>query len=160
MLRQATSSPESAAGPGARTAVAAPLFEATVGAVAGSAVIGLALGDFHHGPTWPAVGWLALLALTSQVIGWLLITLSMPKLAAGMIGALLLIQPAGSVVLSYLFLGERPSPLQLVGVVLMLAGVVITVSGRAPAAPYSRRRTRIIRQASAASTGRSVPKSP
>ena len=160
MLRQATSSPESAAGPGARTAVAAPLFEATVGAVAGSVVLGLALGDFHHGPTWSAVGWLALLALTSQVIGWLLITLSMPKLAAGMIGALLLIQPAGSVVLSYLFLGERPSPLQLAGVVLMLAGVVIAVSGRAPAAPYSRRRTRIIRQASAASTGRSVPKSP
>jgi drug/metabolite transporter (DMT)-like permease len=160
MLRQATSSPESAAGPRARTAVAAPLFEATVGAVAGSLVLGLALGDFHHGPTWSAVGWLALLALTSQVIGWLLITLSMPKLAAGMIGALLLIQPAGSVVLSYLFLGERPSPLQLAGVVLMLAGVVIAVSGRAPAAPYSRRRTRIIRQASAASTGRSVPKSP
>jgi len=160
VLRQATSAPESAAGPGARTAVAAPLFEATVGAVGGSVVLGLALGDFHHGPTWSAVGWLALLALTSQVIGWLLITLSMPKLAAGMIGALLLIQPAGSVVLSYLFLGERPSPLQLAGVVLMLAGVVIAVSGRAPAAPYSRRRTRIIRQASAASTGRSVPKSP
>jgi drug/metabolite transporter (DMT)-like permease len=157
MLRQATSSPGSAAGSGP---VAAPLFEATAGAVAGSVVLGLALGDFDHGPTWAALGWLALLALTSQVIGWLLITVAMPRLAAGMIGALLLIQPAGSVALSYLFLGERPSPLQLAGVVLMLAGVVIAVSGQAPAMPYERRRTRIIRHASAASTGSSAPKSP
>jgi drug/metabolite transporter (DMT)-like permease len=160
MLRQATSSPAAGAAP---TAVAAPLFEATVGAVAGSVVLGLALGDFTHGlgpAGWATFGWLALLALTSQVIGWLLITVAMPRLAAGMIGALLLIQPAGSVVLSYLFLGERPSALQLTGVALMLAGVVIAVSGRAPAHPYSRRRTRIIRQASAASSGRSVPKSP
>jgi drug/metabolite transporter (DMT)-like permease len=170
MLRQATSSPGSPAGTAPRAAraavtvaVAAPLLEATAGATAGSVVLGLALGDFQHGlgpAGWAALGWLALLALTSQVIGWLLITVSMPRLAAGMIGALLLIQPAGSVALSYLFLGEHPSELQLAGVILMLAGVVIAVSGRAPAAPYSRRRTRIIRQASAASTGSSVPKSP
>jgi drug/metabolite transporter (DMT)-like permease len=159
MLRQATTSPDSA-DPAQRPAVAAPLFEATVGATAGSVVLGLALGDFHQGPTWAALGWLALLALTSQVIGWLLITVSMPRLAAGMIGALLLIQPAGSVALGYLFLADRPSALQLTGVVLMLAGVVIAVSGRTPAHPYSRRRIRIIRQASAASSGRSVPKSP
>jgi drug/metabolite transporter (DMT)-like permease len=163
MLRQATSSPGSPAGTAPRAPVAAPLFEASVGAAAGSVVLGLALGDFQHGfgpSAWTAIGWLALLALTSQVIGWLLITVSMPRLAAGMIGALLLIQPAGSVALSYLFLGERPSPLQLAGVILMLAGVVIAVSGRAPAVPYARRRTRIIRQASAASTGSSLPKSP
>ncbi len=158
MLRQATSFPDSA-DPAQRPAVAAPLFEATAGATAGSVVLGLVLGDFHQGPTWAALGWLALLALTSQVIGWLLITVSMPRLAAGMIGALLLIQP-GSVALGYLFLDERPSALQLTGVVLMLAGVVIAVSGRAPAQPCSPRRTRIIRHASAASTGSSVPKSP
>src|SRR5690348_7119782 len=59
MLRQATSSPGSAPGsltgsptgaaPRAPAAVAAPLFEATVGAAAGSVVRGLALGDFQHG---------------------------------------------------------------------------------------------------------------
>ena len=154
MLRQATSPA------GAGIAVAAPLFEATAGAAVASVLLGLALHDLRLGPPWPALGWLALLALTSQVAGWLLITVSMPRLAAGMLGALLLIQPAGSVALSYLFLGERPSPLQLAGVALMLAGVVIAVSGRAPAVSYSRRRTRIIRHASAASTGRSVSKSP
>jgi len=172
MLRQATSSP------GGRTAVAAPLFEATAGATAGSVAFGFALHDFHLGPAWPTLGWLALLALTSQVIGWLLITVSMPRLAAGMIGALLLIQPAGSVALSYVILGERPSALQLLGVVLVLTGVLVAVRARGSEVSYSRplghwrplghrrplghwrRSTRIIRQASGASTGRSVSKSP
>jgi len=94
------------------------------------------------------------------VVGWLLITVSMPRLAAGMIGALLLIQPAGSVALSYVILGERPSALQLAGVALVLTGVLVAVSVRTSGPGYSRRRTRIIRQASAASTGRSASKSP
>jgi drug/metabolite transporter (DMT)-like permease len=160
MLRQATSAA------GAGTAVAAPLFEATAGAVVGSALLGLVLDDVRLGPPWPALGWIVLLALSSQVIGWLLITVSMPRLAAGTIGALLLIQPAGSVALSYVILGERPSLLQLAGVALVLTGVVVAVTGRAPdagrapEAGYSRRRTRIIRHASAASTGTSPSKSP
>jgi drug/metabolite transporter (DMT)-like permease len=166
-LRQATSA-QSSPSPGARRAVAAVLFEATAGATVASALLGLVLNDYRFGPAWPALGWLALLALTSQVIGWLLITVSMPRLPAGMIGALLLIQPAGSVTLSYVILGERPSALQLVGVVLVLAGVVVAVGGASPAAPAmapaeagsSRRRIRIIRQASAASTDVSVSKSP
>ena len=160
MLRQATSAA------GAGTAVADPLFEATAGGVVGSALLGLVLGDVHLGPPWPALGWIVLLALSSQVIGWLLITVSMPRLAAGTIGALLLIQPAGSVALSYVILGERPSLLQLAGVALVLTGVVVAVTGRAPDADrapeagYSRRRTRIIRHASAASTDTSPSKSP
>jgi drug/metabolite transporter (DMT)-like permease len=157
-LRQATS-PRGPRSPGSRPAgsrpaVAAVLFEATAGATVASALLGLVLNEYRLGPAWPALGWLALLALTSQVIGWLLITVSMPRLPAGMIGALLLIQPAGSVALSYVFLDERPSALQLVGVLLVLAGVVVAVSGS------SRRRTTIIRQASAASTGVSASKSP
>jgi drug/metabolite transporter (DMT)-like permease len=166
-LRQATSARDPRS-PGPRPAVAAVLLQATAGATVASALLGLMLNDYRLGPDpspWPTLGWLALLALTSQVVGWLLITVSMPRLPAGMIGALLLVQPAGSVALSYAFLGERPSALQLVGVVLVLAGVVVAVAvggagaGRSEA-PSSRRSTRIIRQASAASTGVSVSKSP
>jgi drug/metabolite transporter (DMT)-like permease len=151
--------------PGPRPAVAAVLFEATIGATVAAAVLGWVLNDYRVGPDpspWPTLGWLALLALTSQVIGWLLITVSMPRLQAGMIGALLLVQPAGSVALSYAFLGERPSVLQLVGVVLVLAGVVVAVSGGpgSSEAASSRRSTRIIRHASAASTEMSASKSP
>ena len=116
----------------ARAPVVESLFQATLGAAAGSAVIGLALRDFRLGPAWPALGWLALLALTSQVLGWLLITTSMPRLPAWLVSALLLVQPVGSVALSAAFLRERPSLEQLAGVALMLAGVLIAASGRAP----------------------------
>jgi drug/metabolite transporter (DMT)-like permease len=159
-LRQATSSL------GPRPAVAAVLFEATVGATAASAVLGLVLNDYRLGSApwpWPALGWLALLALTSQVIGWLLITVSMPRLPAAMVGAVLLIQPAGSVGLSYLILGERPSGLQLAGVALVLTGVLVAVGGGDPQSSRpasSRCSTKIIRQASDASTGMSPSKSP
>jgi drug/metabolite transporter (DMT)-like permease len=130
LLRQATSPGKADGRP---AAVAGVLFEATAGAVAGSVVLGLVTGDFHVGPgllTWPALGWLVLLALTSQVLGWLLITVSMPRLPAAMIGALLLVQPAGSVALSYVILGERPAARQLLGVALVLTGVLVAVSGR------------------------------
>jgi drug/metabolite transporter (DMT)-like permease len=127
-----------AVGDGPRLAVAGTLFEATAGAAVASAVFGFLLHDFRLGPAWPTLGWLALLALTSQVIGWLLITVSMPRLAAGMIGALLLVQPAGSVALSYAVLGERPSVLQLLGVVLVLTGVVVAVGGAGPKGRVSR----------------------
>jgi drug/metabolite transporter (DMT)-like permease len=193
VLRQATSPRESG---GTRKAVAGVLFEATVGATAGSVALGFALRDFNlgHDPlTWPTLGWLALLALTSQVVGWLLITVSMPRLPAGMIGALLLVQPAGSVALSYVILDERPSGLQLLGVAMVLTGVLVAVGVGAPKRPevapaveampavegapavgavlaskavladgggYWRRSTRIMRHASAASTGRSASKSP
>jgi drug/metabolite transporter (DMT)-like permease len=125
-LRQATTAD-------AQSPVAA-LFEATLGAAVASVVIGLVLHDFRLGHPWPALGWLALLAITSQVIGWLLITTSMSRLPAWMIGVVLLIQPAGSVTLGYLALNERPSPAQLAGVALMLVGVLAAVgSGSAPA---------------------------
>lgn len=125
-LRQATS------GSGHPSPVAM-LYEATLGAAAGSVVLGLALRDlrFGPGPVGPAIGWLVLLALTSQVAGWLLITMSMPRLPAWMIGTLLLIQPAGSVILGYLILSERPSLSQLLGVALMMAGVLVAVTGPA-----------------------------
>jgi drug/metabolite transporter (DMT)-like permease len=112
--------------------VAEPLFEATVGATAGALVLGLGLHDLWLAPdVWPAVGWLAVLALTSQVIGWLLITTSMPRLPAWLIGVLLMIQPAGSVGLGAVLLGEHPSVWQLAGVALMLAGVAVAATGHA-----------------------------
>jgi drug/metabolite transporter (DMT)-like permease len=122
-----------------RAPVVAPLLQATIGATVGSAVLGLVLRDFRLGPAWPALGWLVLLALTSQVIGWLLITMSMPRLPAWLVGVLLLVQPAGSLTLSAVFLNERPSGLQLVGVAVMLAGVLIAASGQSRSARRSAR---------------------
>jgi drug/metabolite transporter (DMT)-like permease len=120
-LRQATAS----AGQPSPVAV---LFEATLGAAVTSAVLGLVLRDFRLGHAWPALGWLVLLALTSQVLGWLLITASMARLQAWMVGVVLLTQPAGSALLGYLVLSQRPAPVQLLGMALILAGVLVAVS--------------------------------
>lgn len=127
MLRHVTVAPGPDGRPGA---VAGPLFESTLGATAAALVMGLGLHDFRLGHPWPALGWLILLALTSQVLGWMLITVSMPRLPAWLVSVLLLVQPVGAVALSAAALGERPSREQLGGVALILAGVLIAVTGR------------------------------
>jgi drug/metabolite transporter (DMT)-like permease len=106
-----------------------PLFEATLGAAVMSAVLAVALDDFRIGPLWPALGWLAVLAMSAQVLGWLLISASLPRLPAALTSALLLLQPVGAVGLGALTFAERPSPTQLAGVTLILVGVLLAASG-------------------------------
>ncbi|MGH2774014.1 MAG: DMT family transporter [Actinomycetota bacterium] len=110
--------------------VAGPLFDATLAAMLGSVAIGVVIGDLILVPSWPSHGWLAVLALSSQVIGWLLITISLPRLAAALTSMLLLLQPVGALALGALIYDEAPSILQIAGVVLILAGVVFSASGR------------------------------
>jgi drug/metabolite transporter (DMT)-like permease len=105
--------------------VAGPLFDATLTGAVVALAIGLAVGDADLTPGWPGVGWLILLALSSQVIGWLLITTSLPRLPAAITSLILAVQPVGTVALAALILGESPSGLQLVGVVVVLGAVVI-----------------------------------
>jgi drug/metabolite transporter (DMT)-like permease len=104
--------------------VAGPLFEATATATVLAIVAGLIVGDANLAPGWPGVGWLIVLALTSQVIGWLLITTSLPRLPAAITSLTLTIQPVGSVVLAVIILSEAPTALQLVGVAIVLAAVI------------------------------------
>jgi drug/metabolite transporter (DMT)-like permease len=82
------------------------------------------IGDAHLVPTWPSAGWLLLLALSSQVVGWLLISSSLPRLPAALTSVLLTLQPLCSVGLAALIFAESPSPLQLVGVALVLAALL------------------------------------
>jgi drug/metabolite transporter (DMT)-like permease len=115
-------------GPRTRAPVAQPLYQATLGAAVTSGVLALALPGFRIGPLWPALGWLALLALTSQVLGWMLISASLPRLPAGLVGALLLVQPVGAVALGAVVLGQHPSPTQLLGVLIVVAGVLVATA--------------------------------
>src|SRR3989440_379209 len=110
---------------------AGPLFDATAVATVLCVIAGLVIGDADLVPDWPGAGWLITLALTSQVLGWLLITISLPRLPAAMTSLLLTVQPVGSVALGALILAEAPSALQLAGVALVLAGLfVVTAPGR------------------------------
>jgi drug/metabolite transporter (DMT)-like permease len=114
---------------------AGPLFDAT----AVSAVVCVALGPLSGGidlvPSWPAHGWLVLLALTSQVVGWLLIAVSLPRVPAALTSVVLLLQPVASVGLSAVVLTERPSSWQLLGCAIVLAGVVAATAGRRTTRP-------------------------
>jgi drug/metabolite transporter (DMT)-like permease len=102
---------------------AGPLFDATATAAVVCVVAGLIIGDAELVPKWPGAGWLITLALTSQVLGWLLITTSLPRLPAALTSLLLTIQPVGSVALAALIFGESPSAPQLVGVAMVLAAL-------------------------------------
>ncbi len=112
---------------------AGPLLDATAAAAVVAVVIGVVGGDARFVPTWPGAGWLALLALTSQVLGWLLITISLPRLPAATTSLLLMIQPVGALALGALIFSERPSVLQLAGVVLVMGAVVFAT--RRPSSP-------------------------
>jgi drug/metabolite transporter (DMT)-like permease len=104
---------------------AGPLFDATLSAAVFCALAGVAIGDLDPVPPLEAQGWLLLLALTSQVLGWLLISVSLPRLPAVLTSIILMIQPAGSVLLGVVLLSEAPSVVQLAGVAVVLAGVAV-----------------------------------
>jgi drug/metabolite transporter (DMT)-like permease len=105
---------------------AGPLFDATLSAALFSMLIGLPLGEVNLVPSWPTHGWLLLLALGVQVIGWLFISVSLPRLPAAITSVVLTIQPVGSVLLGIWLLAETPSAFQLLGVLFILAGLALT----------------------------------
>ena len=67
--------------------------------------------------------WLALLGITSQSAGYLLISISLPRLPAIITSVILLAQPVMSVGLAMVLLGETPSATQLLGVGLVIGGI-------------------------------------
>jgi drug/metabolite transporter (DMT)-like permease len=114
---------------------AGPLLDATFTGAIFSALAGIAIGDIDFSPGLESQAWLTVLALSSQVVGWLLISVSLPRVPALMTSIVLMLQPVGSVVLAAILLSEAPSAVQLSGVGIVLAGVVFaTVRPRTPAA--------------------------
>jgi drug/metabolite transporter (DMT)-like permease len=108
---------------------AGPLFDATLVSAIACLVAGLALGRADLVPSWPEHAWLLTLALTSQVVGWLLIAVSLPRLPAAIASLLLTVQPVGSVILGVILLGENPSELQVLGVAFILGGLLTVAAG-------------------------------
>jgi drug/metabolite transporter (DMT)-like permease len=115
---------------------AGPLFDATLVAAIGCAAIGAVAGDLDLAPSLAATVWLILLALSSQVVGWLLISATLPRLPAALTSVLLTLQPVLSVLFAAALVGETPSLLQLAGVALVLSGLLVasTTRSRGPEA--------------------------
>ena len=115
---------------------AGPLFDATLSAAIFSALGGIVVGDLDWVPDVEAQAWLVLLALSSQVLGWLLISVSLPRLPAVLTSIVLMLQPVSTVFLGAILLSEAPSAVQLTGVAIVIAGVAVATirpRERAPA---------------------------
>ena len=108
---------------------AGPLFDATLVAGLGCIGIGLVLGNLDWTPGWPSQGYLLLLAWGPQVLGWLLISITLPRLPAALTSVLLTFQPVLTVLFAWAILSESPSGLQLGGVALVVCGLLIVSAG-------------------------------
>jgi len=71
------------------------------------------------------------LTLTSGIVGWLLITRSLPHLPASASALILLLEPVGAIILGAIVLSQRPSLLQMAGAVLVCGGVLVVATGQA-----------------------------
>lgn len=110
--------------------IAGPLFEATLASAVFVVPAGLLLGNLDFAPPLEATFWLIVLALSSQVLGWLLISISLARLPTALTSVLLTLQPLLSVLFAAWLVDERPSPLQLVGAAAILVGLLIASAGR------------------------------
>lgn len=109
---------------------AGPLLDTTLGAAVATLVLGSLALDVSLEPSWPSHGYLAALALGSQVAGWLIITYALPRLAALETSVLLLLQPMIAFVAAALVLGETISTIQGLGIFLVVGGVgYVSVKG-------------------------------
>jgi len=104
--------------------VAGQLADATIGAAIGAIILGLPFGGLQFGLSWHSFGWLLLLAMLSQTVGWLLITSSLPRLPAAVSSLLLLLQPAAALALAAIVLHQQPTLLQVGGALLVCLGVL------------------------------------
>ena len=112
-------------------------FDATAGAALGLLVLGLlplssvAIEPLNIQPTWPGHGWLILLALVSQVVGWLAIAYALPRLPAAHTSFAILLQPVLTLIWGYLILHQDGySQNQAIGIFLVLAAITsVTIYG-------------------------------
>ncbi len=108
------------------------VFDATIGTAIAAFVIGFGFtSDFDLAVSWPLHGWLLLLAVLAQVVGWLFIARALPQLPALDTSVLLLGQPMLAILWARLLFDEALGASQWIGVGLVLAGLVLFNLSRA-----------------------------
>ncbi len=101
------------------------LRDSALGTIAVSFAIAALGGTLLPPQLWPGVGWLVLLALMSQVLGYPLINASIPHLPSVVGSLLLFVQPLMTLVAGVLIFGEIPTPGQLAGALILFGGVLV-----------------------------------
>ena len=109
---------------------AGALFHATLASAIFVLPTGWLLGELELKTSWEAFAWLLTLALTSQVLGWLLIAAALPRAEAALSSVVLTLQPVASVLLAIVLVDEDPSAVQLAGVAVVVAGIVLATGRR------------------------------
>ena len=111
-------------------------FDSTAGCALGLLILSfLPLQTIHiepinFTPTWPIHSWLLLLAFLSQVVGWLAIAYSLPRLPAAYTSFAILLQPVLTIIWGVILLAESPSLQQSIGMFLILGSIIgVTVYG-------------------------------
>ncbi len=104
---------------------AGPVAIATVGTFLVASLVGTVGGDIDWTPGPQSLFWLAMLGITAQSIGYLCISISLPRLPAIVTSIILLVQPVISMGLAVVLLNEHPSPAQLFGVILVIGGIAV-----------------------------------
>ena len=111
-------------------------FDSTVGCAIGLLILSflplqsIYIEPIDFQPSLPTHGWLLALAILSQVMGWLAIAYSLPRLPAAHTSFAILLQPTFTIIWGIIFLSEAPSIQQSIGMFLILGSIIgVTVYG-------------------------------
>ena len=111
-------------------------FDSTVGCALGLLILSflplqsIYVEPIDFEPRFPTHGWLLALALLSQVMGWLAIAYSLPRLPAAYTSFAILLQPTFTIIWGIILLSESPSLQQAIGMFLILGSIIaVTTSG-------------------------------
>ena len=120
--------------------------ESVLGYVTLMVVLGTALiaplGVLAHGyrdvPSWPPETWIAAgsLGVISTAVAFVLFFWAVHRFGASLAAMVAYLTPVSSLILAFVFLAERPLPLQLAGGAVIVLGV--RIAARRPAAPARR----------------------
>jgi drug/metabolite transporter (DMT)-like permease len=103
--------------------VALPALLTTITCGIVGVVVGLAFGPVNTSLSATSLGWIACMAVTTQVMALVMIGPTLARVTASVDASLLLLTPILAVILGVLLFGEPVSPVQFVGVILVVGGV-------------------------------------
>ncbi len=104
---------------------AGPVAFSTLSTAVAAGLVGAPLGELSFPASAESHAWLLVYGVTSQSVGYLLISLSLPRLPAVLTSIILLAQPVMTVGLGIVLLGEAPSFAQVLGVGLVIGGIAV-----------------------------------
>ena len=107
---------------------AGPVALSTVATLVTAAIFGTLSGELNPIPVLPNHFWLVAVGITSQSVGYLIISIALPRLPAALVSIILLAQPAATVLIARALLDETPSVPQLLGVVLLIGGIAVATA--------------------------------